>query len=121
MGQLRVERVQELVKQEIGKMILTDLKDPRVKPTAVTVTRVKMTPDLRSAKVFVSVMGGKRKTEACLAGLHSALGYLRREIGKRVKLRYTPELAIEIDTTLDYSMHIERLLHEAKVSEVKAT
>ena len=108
MGQLRMERVQELMKQEISKIILEDVKDPRV--GFVTVTRVHVTSDLRSARVFVSLMGSEEQMADCWRGLNRSLGFIRREVGRRVRLRYTPELSLEIDDSMAYSAHIQELL-----------
>ncbi len=106
--QLRIEKLQELIKQEMGKMLLTDLKDPRI--GFVTVTDVEMTGDLRSAKIFISVMGGEEQVKSSLEGLQSALGFIRREIGQRIKIRFTPEISFALDTSLDYGDHIQKLL-----------
>ena len=106
--QLRVEKLQELIKQEVGKMLLTDLKDPRI--GFVTVTDVEMTGDLREAKIYVSIMGGQDEIKNSLEGLNSALGFVRREIGKRIKIRFTPEISFALDTSLDYGDHIQKLL-----------
>ena len=108
MGQLRVEKVQEFIKQEISKIILTELKDPRI--GFVTVTRVEVTGDLYSAKVYVSLMGTEEQKAATLQGLQRALGHLRSEIGKRIKLRVTPELSLLVDESLEYSTRIQELL-----------
>lgn len=106
--QLRIEKLQELIKQEMGKMLLTDLKDPRI--GFVTVTDVEMTGDLREAKIYVSVMGGEEQVKNSLEGLNSALGFIRREIGHRIRLRFTPEISFALDTSLDYGDHIQKLL-----------
>lgn len=106
--QLRIEKLQELIKQEMSKMLLNDLKDPRI--GFVTVTGVEMTGDLREAKIFVSVMGDGDKVKSSLDGLNSALGFIRREIGQRIRLRFTPEISFALDTSLDYGDHIQKLL-----------
>ena len=106
--QLRIEKLQELIKQEMGKMLLTDLKDPRI--GFVTVTDVEMTGDLREAKIYVSIMGGAEQVKSSLEGLQSALGFIRREIGHRIRLRFTPEISFALDTSLDYGDHIQKLL-----------
>ncbi|MBR4642278.1 MAG: 30S ribosome-binding factor RbfA [Selenomonadaceae bacterium] len=106
--QLRIEKLQELIKQEMSKMLLKELKDPRI--GFVTVTDVEMTGDLREAKIYVSVMGGEEKVKSSLEGLNSALGFIRREIGQRVRLRFTPEISFALDTSLDYGDHIQKLL-----------
>lgn len=106
--QLRIEKLQELIKQEMSKMLLTDLKDPRI--GFVTVTDVEMTGDLREAKIYVSIMGGAEQVANSLEGLNSALGFIRREIGQRIRLRFTPEISFALDTSLDYGDHIQKLL-----------
>lgn len=115
MGQLRVEKVQELMKQEVSQIILRELKDPRI--GFVTVTSVECTGDLREAKIYVSLMGNEQQVKDCWAGLTSSLGYIRREIGKRIRLRFTPEISLAIDKSLDYSAHIQELLLKIKAEE----
>ena len=115
MGQLRVEKVQELMKQEISQSILRELKDPRI--GFVTVTSVECTGDLREAKVYVSLMGNEAQVKACWSGLNSSLGFIRREIGKRIRLRVTPELSFALDKSLDYSAHIQELLLKIKAED----
>ena len=107
-NKLRLEKLQELIKQEMGKMLLNDLKDPRI--GFVTVTDVEMTGDLREAKIYVSVMGDAEQVKNSLEGLNSALGFVRREIGQRIRLRFTPEISFALDTSLDYGEHIQKLL-----------
>jgi len=117
MGQLRIEKVQELIKQEVSQIILKELKDPRI--GFVTVTQVDVTGDLRSAKIYVSLMGSEDQIKDCWDGLQKALGYIRREIGKRIRLRCTPELSFQLDKSLDYSVHIQELLSKIKDDEAK--
>ena len=115
MGQLRVEKVQEFIKQEISKIILTELKDPRV--GFATITQVEATGDLRSAKIYVSLMGSDEQKAETWKGLQSSLGYMRSEIGKRIRMRITPELSLHIDESLNYSDHIQELLIKIKQEE----
>ena len=110
MSKVRVEKVQELMKQEISDIIFNELKDPRI--GFVTVTSVACTEDLREAKIYVSIMGDEKKARDTLNGLNSSLGFVRREIGKRIRLRFTPEISFALDTSLNYSDHIQRLLNE---------
>ena len=110
MAKVRVEKLQELMKQEISDIIFHELKDPRI--GFVTVTSVACTEDLREAKVYVSVMGDEKKARDTLYGLNSSLGFVRREIGRRIRLRFTPEISFALDTSLNYSDHIQRLLNE---------
>lgn len=112
MGQLRMEKVQELMKQEISKIILQDLKDPRI--GFVTVTAVDVSSDLRNARIYVSLLGSDQQIADCWRGLQSSLGFMRREIGRRVRLRYTPELTLELDKSVDYSVHIQELLQSIR-------
>ncbi len=105
---LRIEKLQELIKQEVSKMLLMDIKDSRI--GFVTVTGVEMTGDLREAKIYVSIMGNDEQIKSSLEGLQSALGYIRREIGRRIKIRFTPEISFALDKSLDYSEHIQKLL-----------
>lgn len=115
MSQLRVEKVQELMKQEISSIILRELKDPRI--GFVTVTSVECTGDLREAKVYVSLMGNEQQVKDCWQGLKSSLGFVRREIGKRIRLRFTPEISFVVDKSLDYSDHIQKLLLKIQAEE----
>ena len=110
MAKVRVEKLQELMKQEISDIIFHELKDPRI--GFVTVTSVACTEDLREAKICVSVMGDEKKARDTLNGLNSSLGFVRREIGRRIRLRFTPEISFALDTSLSYSDHIQRLLNE---------
>jgi ribosome-binding factor A len=115
MGQLRTEKVQEFIKQELSKIILTELKDPRI--GFITVTKVDVTGDLRSAKAFISLMGNDEEKAATWQALQHALGYMRSEIGKRIRLRFTPELSLHIDESLEYSSRIQELLTKIKTEE----
>jgi len=114
-SKLRIEKLQELIKQEVGKMLLMDIKDSRI--GFVTVTAVEMTGDLREAKIFVSIMGNDEQIQSTWEGLQSALGFIRREIGKRIKIRFTPEISFALDKSLDYSEHIQKLLLKVKAEE----
>ncbi len=108
MSQLRVEKLQELMKQEISQIILRELKDPRI--GFVTVTQVELTGDLRNAKIYVSIMGNEKQVKDTLKGLNSSMGFIRREVGHRIRMRVTPELTLALDKSLDYSAHIQELL-----------
>jgi ribosome-binding factor A len=108
MGQQRVEKIQEFIQQEISKLILRGLKDPRI--GFVTVTAVEVMGDLRSAKVYVSLMGSEEQKKATWDGLQHSLGFMRTEIGRRLGIRHTPELSLHRDNSLDNSDHIQRLL-----------
>lgn len=115
MGQLRAEKVQEFIQQEVSKIILTEMKDPRI--GFVTITNVEVTNDLRHAKIFVSLMGSDEQKANTWQGLKSALGFIRSEIGKRMRLRFVPELSLHLDESLEYSAHIQKLLTTIKQEE----
>ncbi|HEX2015980.1 MAG TPA: 30S ribosome-binding factor RbfA [Solirubrobacteraceae bacterium] len=110
MGVQRMRRVDEAVRQVIGDAVAHDLKDPRV--GFVTVTDVKTSPDLRHARVYVSVLGDPSRRQETLAGLDSAHGYLQRRVGRELSLKHTPTLEFLYDETTDRAMRVEALLHE---------
>lgn len=108
----RSERVADLIQREISDLLMRSIKDPRI--GFVTVTRVSVSDDCRSAKVYYSVLGTSEEREASLKGLESAKGFIRRELGKRVTLRYTPELFFQFDPSIEYAIHIEEVLRELR-------
>ena len=115
MSQLRIEKIQELMKQEISQIILQELKDPRI--GFVTVTQVEVTRDLSLAKVYVSIMGSEEQLATSWHGLNSSLGFIRRAVGHPIRLRVTPELKFVLDKSLDYSDHIQKLLLQIERDE----
>ena len=117
MAGYRIDRISEDIKREIVA-VMRELKDPRVQ-TMLSITRVDTTSDLRYAKVYVSVLEEAREKEA-MKGLKSAGGWLRRELGSRLQLRYTPELVFELDDSLKYGAHMFDLLTRLQEKERKA-
>lgn len=113
MASNRINRINEEIQKELSALFRT-LKDPRVQGGMVTVTHVDTTTDLRCAKVFVSVLD-KGQEKDVLRGLKSAAGYLRRELGAAVKLRYTPELQFIADDSIEQGAHILELLRDPNV------
>ncbi|WP_394583678.1 30S ribosome-binding factor RbfA [Cytobacillus firmus] len=107
---LRANRVGEQMKKELGEIISRKIKDPRV--GFVTVTDVQVTGDLQQATVFISVLGDEEQRENTLRGLAKAKGFIRSEIGQRIRLRKTPEILFEFDESIDYGNRIESLLHQ---------
>ena len=93
-------------------MIMSGLKDPRI--GFVTVTRVALAEDLRVARISVGVLGDQAQRDKTMAGLRQASGYLRRELGKRLSVRHTPELSFEYDEGLDATDRVARLLEEIR-------
>lgn len=104
----RVNRVAEQMKKELGDIIFQKVKDPRI--GFVTVTDVEVTGDLQNATIFISVLGDDSDKEATLKGLNKAKGFIRTEIGKRIRLRVTPEIEFEFDESIAYGSRIESLL-----------
>jgi ribosome-binding factor A len=105
----RSDKVADLIQQEIAAMLLKDVKDPRI--GFVTVTRVAVSVDCRLAKVYFSVMGPPEDRTKTLDGLNSAKGYVRKELGRRLKLRYTPDITFHFDPSIEYGIHIEEVFH----------
>ena len=108
----RSDRVGALLQRELSDIIHRSLKDPRV--GFCTVGHVEVSSDLKYADVSVSVVGNNKQKQTALAGLRSASGFLRREIGNRLDLRYTPELRFALDKSADHLMKIDRLLKEVQ-------
>ncbi|EKN64055.1 ribosome-binding factor A [Neobacillus bataviensis LMG 21833] len=106
----RANRVGEQMKKELSDIIGRKIKDPRI--GFVTVTDVQVTGDLQQAKVFISVLGDDEQKENTLKGLAKAKGFIRTEIGHRIRLRKTPEIIFEWDESINYGNHIETLLHQ---------
>lgn len=115
MGKIRVNRVGEQMKKEISDIIQNELKDPRV--GFVTITEVDVTGDLQIAKVFVSVLGSEEQKQESLKALRKAAGFVRSEVGKRIRLRLTPEIMFQLDTSLDYSTRIQEVLRDIRTEE----
>ncbi|NHM29838.1 30S ribosome-binding factor RbfA [Neobacillus terrae] len=111
----RANRVGEQMKKELSDIIGRKIKDPRI--GFVTVTDVQVTGDLQQAKVYISVLGGEEQRENTLKGLAKAKGFIRTEIGQRIRLRKTPEIVFEFDESIDYGNKIETILHEIHKDE----
>jgi len=105
----RTEKVQKLARQVLGELI-QDLKDPRI--GFATVTAVRITPDLRHARVWVSVLGSEDEQKLTLEGLNSAKPRLRKELGHQMRLKYLPELIFELDHQVAEANRVEELLHK---------
>ncbi|MFC7784327.1 MAG: 30S ribosome-binding factor RbfA [Bacillota bacterium] len=108
----RANRVGEQMKKELSDIIGRKIKDPRI--GFVTVTDVQVTGDLQQAKVYITVLGGEDQRENTLKGLAKAKGFIRSEVGQRIRLRKTPEIIFEFDESIDYGNHIESLLRKVQ-------
>jgi ribosome-binding factor A len=111
----RRDRINEEVMRELAAVI-RELKDPRI-PVMTSVVKVTVTPDLKFAKAYISVMGTPEAQKECLKGLESAAGFIRREIGARVGLRLTPEFSFVLDDSVAHGAHISKLLKELDIPE----
>ncbi|MGH7986422.1 MAG: 30S ribosome-binding factor RbfA [Candidatus Binataceae bacterium] len=111
----RPERVAELILRELSLMLLRDLKDPRLR--GITITSVRMSDDLRLARVYFSHLSGTAHAPEAIAGFHSAAGFIRRQVGRALGLRYTPELEFQFDPGLEKAARIDALLRESRSRE----
>lgn len=109
--QHRIERVNSLIRRELSYLLQRQIKDPRI-DASVTVTEVVTSPDLKFAKVFVSRIGDEEQKREALAALASASGYLRRELAKSLKLRFTPLLNFQWDDSIEHGDRLSRLIDE---------
>ena len=105
----RSERVADSIRKEISEMFVKTIKDPRI--GFVTITRVTVTEDCRLAKIYYSVVGTPEEKRQSMEGLNSAKGYIRRELGHRMNLKYTPELVFQFDPSIEYAIHMGELIH----------
>ena len=119
MASNRIGRINEEIQKELSSLI-RNLKDPRVQNTMISITHVETTPDLRYAKVYVSFLQ-EEKAEDAMKGLKSAGGYLRRELGNALKLRYTPELVWALDDSITYGAKMLRLINSLDVPADEGT
>ena len=108
----RSDRLGDLIQREICDILQRQIKDPRV--GFCTIMRVDMSDDLRHAKVRVSIMGDEDQKKSTLAGLKSATGFIRREIGHRITLRHTPTIVFVLDKSVDHSVRIAQLIDEGR-------
>ena len=106
----RMSKVDEEIKIELSVIISQDLKNPNI-TGLISVTKVKTSPDLKSAKVYVSILNSKSKKNT-MQGLKNASGFIRSELARRIVLRYTPELIFEIDDSMEYGAKIDNILKE---------
>lgn len=106
----RSDKVAEAIHELVSELLVKGIKDPRI--GFVTVTGVKVTDDLHVAKVYFTVIGSDEEKRSSTAGLNSSRGYIRREMGKRLRMKYIPDLIFEYDTSLDYGNRIDALLKE---------
>ena len=114
----RSDRVGDEIQKIIADLIQHEIKDPRL-PDLTSVTEVRVTRDLSHANIYVSVMGDETARKNCLAALHSAAGFIRREIGRRVRLRVMPELHFILDDSIERGIRMTRLIDETMGDQKK--
>ena len=113
----RVSRISSLIKREVSQMLLYDIKDDRVGAGMVSVTDVQVSGDLQHAKIFVSIYGTEAAKIETMEGLQSSTGFVRRELGQRVSLRRTPEIAFLEDSSIERGDRILNLINRLEIPE----
>ena len=117
MSEKRIERINELIRDELSDIIRREIKDPRL--GWVTVTRVQISGDLRYVKVYISVLGDEEARVASMGVLHGAASFLRRQLGGRIQLRYTPELAFRYDPSIEEGVRLDQLMDRFAAEKTK--
>ncbi len=109
----RAERVSGLIQRALSELLQKDIKDPRLE--MVTITAVKMSRDLRIARVYFSTFGGKISKDNAIKGFQNAFGYIKRSLGNQLGLRYMPDLNFFYDESFDYGSHIDKVLDSIEI------
>lgn len=120
MSENRIMRISEEVKKEVSDIIMNDLKDPRISGM-ISVTKAVVTKDMRYAKIYISVLNDGEEKKNILQGLKNAAGFIRKEVGQRISLRYTPEIIFELDNSIEYGIKISKILKEITPAEGEAS
>lgn len=111
MSYQRINRVTEEIRREISNIVLYELKDPRISEMA-SIVRADVTRDLSYAKIYVSVLGTDEEKQETIKALQGAAGFIRKELGRRLKIRYIPEIQFVLETSIEYSIEINKKLKE---------
>lgn len=111
----RPERLAESIKKEVSELLRAELKDPRV--GFATVTDVEVSGDLKYAKIYVSVLGETEERNSAMAALKKAQGFIRTELGRRIRMRHVPEVTFKLDQSLDHGARVMELLKEVRVKD----
>ena len=112
----RTERINEQLREEISTLLTRQIKDPRLN-AVISITRVVSSRDLRSARVYISVMGNQETKQSALEGLRSAASFLRRELRNRINMKHTPFLSYQLDDSIDEADKLLRLMNKVKTDE----
>lgn len=113
MGENRIERISNLIKKEVAEMLTREVKDPRI--GMATITGVKVSKDLRNAHIYYSVLGSEKEVKDSAIGLKQATKFIQRELGRRIRIRYTPIIDFQFDHSLEYGSHIEKILKDLTI------
>lgn len=105
-------RINMEVQRELSEIIRMEIKDPRVSAAMTSVVAVEVTPDLKYCKAYISVLGNEEAARNALVGLKSAVGYIRRELARRINLRNTPEISFVLDQSIEYGVNMSKLIDE---------
>jgi ribosome-binding factor A len=108
----RSDKIADLIQKEISQMLTRGLKDPRI--GFVTITKVAVSEDCRTAKIYFSVAGSSEERERSTEGLNSAKGYVRKELGRRIRMKYTPEITFQFDPSIEYAIHIGEVIEQIR-------
>jgi len=110
MGENRIQRIATLIKKEVAEMLIREVKDPRI--GMVTITGVAVSKDLRIAHIYYSALGSAKQIQDSAIGLRQATKFIQREIGRRIRMRYTPAIDFQFDHSLEYGSHIDKILQD---------
>src|SRR4030042_3863574 len=110
MGENRIQRISNLIKKEVAEMLIREVKDPRI--GMVTITGATVSKDLRIAHIYYSAFGNEKQLQDSAIGLRQATKFIQREIGRRIRMRYTPAIDLQLDHSLEYGSHIDQILKD---------
>jgi ribosome-binding factor A len=119
MGENRIQRIATLIKKEVAEMLIREVKDPRI--GMVTITGVAVSKDLRIAHIYYSALGSEKQIQDSVIGLRQAAKFIQREIGRRIRLRYTPAIDFQFDHSLEYGSHIDKILQDLSLPKEEET
>lgn len=119
MSKQRIHKIGEEIKRELSDIIQKDIKDPRIKTGVISITGVEVSGDLSFAKIFISIYGKDVDTGKVMNIMKKSSGFMRSELGKRIRIRHIPELIFQQDTSMEYGDHINKLLKDLDLEEKK--
>ena len=119
MGENRIQKISNLIKKEVAEMLIREVKDPRI--GMVTITGAAVSKDLRVAHIYYSALGTEKQIQDSAIGLRQATKFIQREIGRRIRMRYTPTIDFQFDHSLEYGSHIDQILKDLSLSKDEET